>query len=187
MTRTLTGATLTEIQATAKRPVIFFEMDLLGGAQVFMWSGLGSIVWNGQTWLGVGNLGAVANIVESTDTIAQGVQVSLSGVPSALIADALAQVQRGLAGKLYLGFMDANGNIVVDPVLAFSGRLDQPEIDKDPSTPVINITYANRLAALERPLERRLDSQDQQIDYPGDKGFDFVPSIQQWNGKWGSS
>jgi hypothetical protein len=185
MSRALTGATTTALLAAAKTPIIFFEAQITGGF-IRVWSGYGTITWNALSWTGIGDLGGVSSIGETSDVTAQGIQVSLSGCNTALVSDAIAQVQRGYSGKVWLGFLDSSGLIIADPYQAFAGRLDQPEINPDPASPNITISYENRLIDLERPRLRMFTPQDQKIDFPNDLGFDYVTSIQEWNGKWGS-
>jgi len=79
------------------------------------------------------------------------------------------------------------GALVADPAIAFAGRLDVPEIDDNGQTATITISYESRLVDLERPRERRYTHEDQQIDYSGDLGFEYVAAIQEWNGVWGRS
>ncbi len=184
MARAFTASQLAQIQAAAKRPVLFFEAQYTGGF-IRLWSGIGPLTWNGQTWTGAGDLLSVSAIIEATDTVAQGFKVSLSGVPSATVSANIGQVRRGYSGKVWLGFFDASNNIVADPYLAAAGQLDQPEMDESAATPVVTVSYENRLISLERARERRFDSEDQQIDYPGDLGFAYVPSLQDWDGGWG--
>src|SRR5713101_5669297 len=110
MARSFTASQLAQIQAAAKRPVLFFEAQYTVGF-IRLWSGIGPLVWNGQTWTGAGDLLSVSAIIEATDTVAQGFKVSLSDVPSATVSANIGQVRRGYSGKVWLGFFDASGNI----------------------------------------------------------------------------
>ena len=49
----------------------------------------------------------------------------------------------------------------------------------------ISLTVESELRALEKPSERRYTPEDQKIDYPFDKGFDFVPRLQDVQINWG--
>lgn len=72
--------------------------------------------------------------------------------------------------------IDKNG-IVADPYLAFVGRLDVPVIDDAGASCVISMQYESRLIDLQRTRERRWTHEDQQIDFPGDLGFEYVTSL----------
>ena len=186
MARSLTAGMQTELAAAAKRPVILYEGEFADGFVRF-WSGVGTKTWNGETWTGAGWLGGISPIVETGGVKAKGMTVTLSGVPSDLISTVLGQSRRTLPGRLWLGFLDASDNVIADPFKCFEGRLDRPVIEDGAETATISIAYENRLIDLEHPRVRRFTAEDQQIDYPGDKGFDFVPACQEWNGKWGQA
>lgn len=184
MARNFTALQLAQIQAAAKRPALFFEAQYTGGF-IRAWSGIGPFSWNGFTWAGVGDLLSFSPVVEDTGTTAQGFKVTLSGVPTATVSANIGQARRGFSGKAWLGFLDASGAVIADPYLFASGQLDQPEIDETAIAPAISVSYENRLISLERARERRFDNEDQQIDFPGDLGFAYVPSVQDWDGGWG--
>ena len=50
----------------------------------------------------------------------------------------------------------------------------------------ISVSAESRLAAWDRPNVRRYNHEDQQIDYPGDKFFEFVPQMVDRLLVWGS-
>jgi len=102
MARDLTSGMQAEVQAPVLRPVIFYEGEFSTGT-LRLWSGLGTIAWNGQTWTGAGNAIGFSEIAETADIRAAGMTVSLSGNVSSLIAAALAEARYGKPGKVWLG------------------------------------------------------------------------------------
>lgn len=184
MARDLTAGMLSAIAAGTVRPVLFYQGAFSGGT-VRLWTGLGTVSWNGQSWVGAGSLLGMSSIQETTEVRATGLSVSLSGVSTSLISLALTQARQGAAGSVWLGFLDAAGAVIADPTLAFQGRLDVPEIIDSGDTCSITISYESRLIDLERARERRYTSEDQRIDYPNDRGFDFVPGLQDATNVWG--
>lgn len=68
--------------------------------------------------------------------------------------------------------------VIADPFLAFEGRLDVPDIIDDGETCTVTVSYESRLIDLERPRERRITHEDQQIDYPGDRFREYVAGLQ---------
>lgn len=184
MARDLTAAMQAEVVKTALTPILFYEGEFSGGTVRF-WTGFGTIVWNGQSWLGAGQLGKISAIQEAKEVSATGITVSLSGIPSSLIATALSQARQGKPGKIWFGCLNSSGAVIADPFQIFEGRLDVPEIRDGPDSAEIIISYESELVDLERPNETRYTSEDQKIIHPTDKGFDFVPAVQEWDGKWG--
>lgn len=186
MARDLTSALATGIQASVVRPVLFFEGQFAGDQWVRVWSGIGSRTWNSVDWTGIGNLGAISEIEETDEIRAAGITVELSGVPSDMISLALQSVQQNKPGRVYFALFDGEtDDLVADPYLSFEGRLDVAEIDEGADTAKISVKYENRLIDLERPRERRYTHEDQQLDYPGDRGFEFVPALQDAQITWG--
>lgn len=185
--RALTAGMITEVQTTPLRPILFFEGEFVSGgspAWLRLWTGYGTIAWNGQSWLGAGDLIAVAPLSETTEIRAEGFAVTLSGQPSANISLALQSMKQGRSGKIWLGALDASNAIIADPYLVRAGRLDVPKISDAGDSCSITVQYEDRLIDLERPRERRYTHEDQQIDYPGDLGFEYVASLQEASDIW---
>lgn len=182
--RSLTTAVKAELNAGKFRPFILAEMKFISGVSN-VWTGYGTLSWDSKSWLGLGTLGAVSTITETTAVQANGIKLSLSGIPSDLIGKALGECLQGYPVKLWHGFLTESGSIVADPAQSFSGRMDTVLIDEDAETSTISITAESRLIDLKRPRTRRYTDDDQQRTFPGDKGFEFVPLVQEWNGAWG--
>lgn len=182
--RNMTAALEAALIAQNVRPALFFEGEFPSGF-VRIWTGPFAVVWNGQTWAGLGNLIGFTGVDEGSDIIARGTSISLSGVPSDLVALAITDAQQGKPGKIWIGLVAADGSIVVDPVLAFAGRLDVPTIADGQDTCTITLTYESRLIDLNVARELRYTDQSQQQLYPGDRGFEYVTTIQDTEIVWG--
>lgn len=183
MSRNLTNSAVTQITSAEVQPFLLFQGEFASGT-VRAWSGIGDLIWNGFTWIGTGNLLNISAVQETADTSANGVTVNLSGIPSELISLALSDCRQGSAGFVYLGFLN-NGSVVSDPVLMFEGRLDIPAIEESGETATVVISYESRLIDLERPRETRYTNEDQQREFAGDLGFEFVPALQDKALTWG--
>lgn len=186
MARNITTALKNQTLAASLEPVLFAFLDFQSGA-VRAWTGMNDITWNGDTYHGLGYTGTVSPIEETADVKANGVTFQLSGVPSSLIATILGDNYQGRTVKLWFGALDAAGAIVLDPYLIFAGRMDNVEIDDGPDTSVIRVLAESRLIDLQRSKERRYTHEDQQIDFPGDLGFKYMPTAQSIPFYWGGS
>ena len=175
--RDMTSAYQAAISSAMLRPALFVQATFVSGP-LYVWSGMGPITWNGQTWIGVGTLGTVSTIEEGSTVSAKGVTLTLSGLDPTLLTDVMEEFQVGLPALVYLGVFDATGALIADPVCCFSGRMDQPTIDISGTTASIAINCENRLVEMNVSVERRYTDEDQQLDYPGDLGFQFVNGIQ---------
>ena len=164
----------------------FLAVDLsFDGGNFVTWTGYGNITFGGTTFIGGGDFLNVSQISETADIQANGINITLSGIPSDLISSALNETYQGRSAKLYLGLLDANGAVVADPYLVFSGRMDTMNIKDSGDTADIGLTAESRLIDLERSRERRYTSEDQKIDYPNDKGLEFIADLQDKEIVWG--
>lgn len=183
MARDLTSGMSTQVAAATSEPILLFEGVFASGTVRF-WTGIGNLSWNGQTWTGSGDLIGLSPMTETVEVRANGLTVSLPGIPSTLVSLILGDARSGRAGTVYLAFL-SGGSIVADPTPAWIGRLDVPTIEDAGDTSTISISYESELIDLERTRERRYTPEDQAIEYPGDLGFDFVASLQDAEITWG--
>ena len=184
MPRTMTPAVLAAIQSEQLRPAIFVQANFVSGP-LYVWTGIVPTTWNGQTWTGVGNLGSISTIEEGTDVLARGMTLNFGGFDPTLLSEVLGEFQVGLPVTVWLGLYDATGVLIPDPIVSFAGRMDQPTVQSDGQTATITINCENRLIDLNTPVDRRYTDQDQKLDYPSDRGLEFVNSIQEVNIWWG--
>lgn len=184
MTRSMTSAFEAALLEQNIRPALFFEGEFPSGS-VHLWTGLGSVDWNGETWTGAGDLVGISDISESSSVVASGLTVTVSGVPVSLVSLVINDAQQGLPGKVYVGLLDENRNVIADPVESFVGRLDVPEITDGAETCTINISYESRLIDLQKPREFRYTHESQKVFDASDRGFEFVTTIQDKSVSWG--
>jgi hypothetical protein len=184
MSRTISPAVLAELSAGVVRPAIFVESQFPSG-WLRLWSGLGDITWGGRTWAGAGTLLGIGAIEETADVVATGTTITLSGIPTDLVSACINDARQGLPGQIYLGFLTEAGAVIADPVLAFAGRLDVPTILDGADRCEIQVTYESRLIDLNRSREWRYTHESQQQISPGDRGFEYVASLQEKEIRWG--
>jgi hypothetical protein len=185
MPRSMGALAAAQLTSNYVRLAVFVQLTFASSTQ-YVWSGRGPINWNGQTWLGLGELGSISTITEDSTLTAQGLSISLSGIPTSNISEALTEVQQGLPVMIYVVFADQNGN-PIDSIMSYAGRMDQPTIDESTETASIAISVENRLSDLQRAPFRRLTDQDQRLRFPTDDGFKYVNYLLDWNGAWGAN
>jgi hypothetical protein len=86
---------------------------------------------------------------------------------------------------IFLGLFDTNKSVISDVYTLFKGKMDIMKIDEGPESATIVLSLENRLIALDRSKERRYTHEDQQLSFSGDKGFEFVPDLQDKEIIWG--
>jgi hypothetical protein len=184
MPRAMTADYLAAIQSAALRPALFVEANFTSGP-IYVWSGVGPIIWGGKTWTGLGSLGNVSMIEEGAIVEAKGITLTLSGIDPTMLTGILDEFQVGLPAIVSLGLFDAAGALIADPVGCFVGQMDQPTLDVTGTSATISINCESRLIEMNVAVDRRYTNEDQQRDYPGDRGFEFVNSIQEAQIYWG--
>jgi hypothetical protein len=188
MPRSLSSAVLAAIAASAVSPAMFVSIAF-ANETLYMWSGVGTIAPAGppsnplatfpygQTWTGMGWLGKVSSVPQTSKIQAQNITLSLSGIPSQLMVEASQQVRMNGVATVWIGFCDSNGNLLKDPVQVFLGGLDVPTLTDNGDTCTIEITCENPLLTLNLAPNRQFDDADQQIYFPGDLGLSFVDAL----------
>ncbi|HEV2378727.1 MAG TPA: hypothetical protein VG206_02910 [Terriglobia bacterium] len=185
MPRSLTSAVLAAMASANVSPVIFVQAQFTSGT-IYVWSGIGPISWNSQTWTGVGYLGKITPIQETTSGQAKGVTLEMSGIPSNLLNDVLNEISPQYPVYLYIGYLNSTGAVIANPEQRFSGRMDVVRLTEGGDSSLIKINVESKLIDLNRARERHYTHQDQQIDWPGDNGFIYVNGIQELAVLWGT-
>lgn len=185
MSRGMTPAFAAALAARDVRPVIFYEGAFASGV-LRLWSGLGDIVWNGVTWTGAGSFLGLGAIEEGDNVEAYGGSIKISGIPMDLVQLCIEEARQGLPGKVWIGLTNDAREIIADPIHALSGRLDVPNLEDSADSCTITITYEGRLIGLLQPREWRYTDESQQVLFPGDRGFEYVTTIQDKDIQWGT-
>lgn len=184
MSRDLTTAYKNAVTAGTVRPLLlvtgFFDSETLR-----FWNGEGTLTFSGDDYTGAGELLKIDPIVETQKTEARGMKVQLTGMPSSIIAVALAEDYQGRQVTVDLALVDAAGDIILDPFRFFSGEADIMEIEEGADFATISLSSENDLISLKRINERRRTPEDQKITYPDDTFFDHVAALQSKEITWG--
>jgi hypothetical protein len=182
------GLTTAFKNAAAAHEVIPFNLVHMAfdSGDVRIWTGHGTLTWGGYDWTGAGAVIGISAPSENVQVEAKGVTVSLSGLPADILAIALDEDYQGRQCTIYYGLFSA-GSIIADPVISFRGPMDVMPITDTGETSAISVAIENRLIVLHRSRNRRWTDADQKMDYPDDKGFEFVQSIQEKPIDWGQA
>src|ERR1700722_9280600 len=185
MPRNITPAVLAAFSSNQFQPALFVQMQFTTST-VYVWTGFGSITWNGQTWIGVGGLLSVGDGIEDGSSVeARGITLTLSGIDPTLLPDCMSDVQLGLPVTIWMAAM-SGGAPIPDPVMLWSGAMDQPALSVNANEARINLACENLLVSMRTPADRRYTTQDQQMDWPGDLGFIVVDALQEISIYWGT-
>jgi len=186
VTRAVEADLQTEIAAQTYRSVMLVSIGFTS-TTVRLNSLNRDISWDGNTYLGNGWLMPIRAIQETPEVRAVGVEIPLVGVSSTLISLALLNVDQNLDANVYLGALDASGALVSDPLLLFKGKVDSTVIDDRAVNPTVTVQVETYLARLNRPQNFRYTNENQRALFSGDRGFEYVSKLEDWNGFWGKA
>lgn len=176
MSRNISSPMLAALQTNAVNLAILGVFTFKSATE-YVWSGVGNLVYGGNTYKGIGSLGAIGRVTEGTDVHAYGTTVALSGIDSALLTETLTDVQLGAPATLSLALLDATGAIIGTPCMFFSGVVDKPSVAPGVDTFDISLALETKLANLSRGTSRRYTAADQNLYYPNDAFFNWVEML----------
>jgi hypothetical protein len=140
--------------------------------------------WNGNTYMGAAKVGRIDPVEEGSEVKMYGISLTLSGIPLERMAIALNEKYQGRKCIIRLALLNADYQIIADPVVIFRGRIDQQKI-KLGKVGSITITVESRLADWDRARVGRFNNEDHQARVPGDRFFEYVPQMVERALNWG--
>jgi len=183
--RTLSADMVTEVTTAQLSPILMASLNF--STPVNLWTGYGNLSYNSTTYYGLGTLGTISPVEETTDLAARGISMKLSGVPTANVAIALTENYQGRECSVMFGALSPTaGTLISSPVTVFSGRMDVMQISDDGQSAEIIVTAESKLMDFKRPREVRYTDEEQQQLYAGDLGLEFVNDIQEKVVYWGN-
>jgi hypothetical protein len=166
------------------RPFFMAQLSFKSQMQ-WVWTGVGTLVWNSQPFVGVGSFAKVGAIQEGTDVHAYGTTVTLSGIDPVLLGECMTDMEPGAQATLWLGLL-SNGNIVGSPYQVFKGAMDQPTVSVGVDTISITLALETRMLDLSRASNLRYTSASQRRLFPTDIAFQWVESLNDAADVWGT-
>jgi hypothetical protein len=178
LTRAIDPATEAAINQPEVRAALLIDLDFASGP-MRLFTGLGTLAWAGNIYTGAGDLVGVSSIEETSEVRSTVTTLTLSGVPTSLIALAQAEGEawQNRRAAIYLvTFDETNTTVEGEPVQLLAGRMDQLSYTEG-ETATFALSIESRLVDLERARLRRYTDEDQQAQYPGDLAFQYVEDI----------
>lgn len=167
--RTLVTAAAASIASGQFPMILLVEMGF--SPIIYLASSAVDVVYNTNTYLGAGNLGAV-DVIRDSSGEPNGLQFSLSGVPSANISLALGTSARNKSCILRAGILSSTTHAVQDAPIIGTFVLDQLTI----SGSLISVTAYPVARVFSRAKAIRYTDGDQQLIKSGDRGLEFMVS-----------
>lgn len=208
MSRDLSTALSSSLEDNVVYPFFAIELQFDSPNTLRLWTGYGTLVFEGVSYYGTGELLGISTVEETIEMAAKGATLTLSAVPSEVISLALQQPYQGRVCKIYFGMFTTDTLLQEDGTSyillqdgakirlesqetglteVFTGYMNQMSIEEGPETSTIQLSVENKLVDLERPRVARYTSAYQKNKFAGDLGLDFVESLQDQKLVWGRS
>jgi hypothetical protein len=176
MTRTVSAGAITALDAEHLVGLILVELDFASGF-LRACNAAHAILWGGYSWLGLGLVGAIDPVVDGGGLQSRGLALQLSGVDPGHVALSLAEQYQGRSCKLWFALLDTTSALVIaDPVGPWIYRMDTMGVTLG-ETATLTVTAETRLSDWNRRRARRYNDADQQAEFAGDKGLQYVEQL----------
>lgn len=183
MSRGLSAENLAQIAAQHHDVVLMAHLAF--DTPIFVHTGIGTITFDGNDYLGVGGFGGAEAVEESELLAPSPIRLVLSGVDSTYITEAMTAGNHGDAIKLYVGYVNKDMSLVADPWALAGGFFDYATVEVGEAENRIVVTMQHELAILNEADGGRFTDEDQQRRFAGDTGFSFVSDAIETNLIWG--
>lgn len=167
------------------------ELNFASGVE--RWAGAThDIVYEGETYTGVGNLGSISDLETGEELVARGLRLELNlpmidGAPSPAFEALNASDYKGREARIFIVFFESD---FATPIYSIEQRysMDQLNYSVDPKAgSAIELNIESELYAKGRRSLKRYTDEQQRSDYPGDVFFQYLSYLSSGvNVLWGT-
>jgi hypothetical protein len=137
--------------------------------------------WNGFTWTGLGQLGSIDEVSVSSDAEVRPIALTLDITDPTLFALANGQVDtyRGKAVNIYYAVLDPSCTTVLSsPKLVWFGVMDVVSVSvNEDGTGSVSLRCEPHSININRKNTNRVSNVQQQKEYPGDLGYQYLEDM----------
>lgn len=164
--------------------VIFVKLAFPSGT-LYAHNGVGTKSFGGDDYLGVGAFGGIDGSIEDTlDLQSRPVNLILSSITSEIITAITTDDVFGRDADIYLGALNAEGELQGTPDNWYSGHMEQVEVLLGKQD-AVKIRLQSRASRLQQRNNKRYVIEDHQLEFSGDMLFEFLPFLQEAQVVWG--
>lgn len=150
-------------------------------------TGTGNLVINGQTFVGVGNLGKVGDVTDNGDSTSAGsVTLTLSGWDNSVVKATLEDRCRDRPGRLYLVALGDDGEVVAD--VLYEGVMDAADMQYGGNADenAISVKITDQMVLWRRKGTEVWSDNSHRARHGGDRLLYAVAQLSNWAIYWGS-
>lgn len=177
--------------ARARRPLVTLVWIDHPDGEVFLWSGVGTLDYDGHEWRGAGLLGTIETVPRTSELRIDEVRLRLSGVQPETLSTTTLEVRNRLA-RVWIAALDDANRVVGVPILQDEILLDYGT-DSLAEDGTITLTLVGNTGfwTLERSTENAWSAEEAISRFgrttagtPVETGYDFITSLRVKDTKW---
>lgn len=174
--RGMTTAVLDEIAKSQNEPFHLIEIYFDTGT-VYITDHYSAVTWNSNTYLAGGQFLTFSNINESNALTVSDIEIQLSGVDRTFLVQILTENFMDREVIIRKGFMNTSNSVIADPIIIYSGKMDEPVINEGSDNCTIGVKVANLFVDFMKTNGRYTNQESQQLFFPADLGFSYAHSV----------
>jgi hypothetical protein len=182
MSRGLSAANQAEIASAHLHGVVLVKLEF--DTPLYVHSGIGTITFESNDYLGVGNFGNVETLEESEQITPTPMRLTLNGLLQAHITEALDAGTYGDIITIYEGYRGEDGLLVDDPWLVARGFYEHSTVSLG-DTNTVTVTMHNEISSLQDASGERYTDADQRDKFSTDGAFAFLADTVERKLSWG--
>jgi hypothetical protein len=179
--RVINGPALAQLNAETMKIALLVEMML--SAPVRLCTANVNLVWDGNTYVGTGVLGAV-NEVDDSPGEYKNLTFTLSGVDLAVISIALNENVRNKRVTVREAVIDASTFAILDAPVIWTGTIDQMPVQQGDGTATVSVSAEHRGITFARAKPINYNEVDQARIDPTDTSLRFIQSQSTHQDVW---
>jgi hypothetical protein len=184
MPRTIDNTTKLESKKNTLQSVALVEI-LHTVAPIRLHTGIGDLVYNSNTFQGIGTLGRISSIGENSSMASTSIDLSLSGIDTNLINTFNRKDIQNSNVTIWHGYLNDSTGALLVPVIVFNGFVNNTSVDIGKETSVINVNVIDEFTRWQKNLPKRYNNESQTSDYPNDILFSRQTEMLQETITWG--
>lgn len=182
--RNNTSAFDTEISGDVIEPRVLIDAGFTGST-LYVWDGIGSIDYNGNTYTGLGDYLSISDVQESTELRTENISISLSGITTAYKSLALQSIEISNPVTVRFALLNSPTSVIADADIIFKGFMDEVKVTESATGATFELDVINELSQAQKVKERRYTDQDHQARHSGDTIMRHAINSKR-ESKWGS-
>lgn len=169
------------------RFALLAKMDFKSGTK-YVWDGEYPLTVDGNVYQPLHGIATIEGLGQNSGTDSAQITITVAGIPNQtpdflnIVLNETAEASQQLI-TIYMQFFDQEWQLVGSPLAIWFGFMQPPRIsrasvsDDSGQQQSVTLTAENVFYNRSRPPRGRYTDRDQQLRYPGDTFFQFVPTL----------